>query len=563
MKNKKNIKLLLFAVIAIVAVNWIGQSVYHRFDLTQDKRYTLSEAAKALIEPVDSPIEIEVMLDGSLPSEFKRLKLETGQLLEEFAAYNKNVKYRFMDPREEENAAVIQQMSQMGLRGAQVEIRESGKTSVETIFPWALAYHNSKVVPIGLLKNTLGATAEERVNNSIQNLEYAFADGIGKLTQPKRRKVAVLKGNAEMEDRYIADFITTLRDYYYIGQFTMDSVAVSPQRTLESLIGYDLVIVAQPEASFSEEEAYVLDQYTMNGGASLWMIDATTQRLDTVSGNAFAFGQDLGLNDLFFKYGVRVNPNLVQAMPSGFIVLATGQERESQYQQYPWLYSPLSSKLGEHPIVTNLEAVKFDYASTIDTLPNSLSKTVLLSTSPFSKVVGLPVEIDIDKEIPKNLKLVNEGPSPGQFDSGQIPLAVLIEGEFTSAYKNRIKPVSLKGVVSHRDEGDPTMMVVISDGDVIKNQLDRGRPLELGFDKWTNSFYGNKEFLLNTVNYLLDDSGLINIRSKEIAVPFLDPQRTSEKRGFWQLVNLALPLGLLGLFGILFQFIRKRKYARN
>jgi gliding-associated putative ABC transporter substrate-binding component GldG len=406
----------------------------------------------------------------------------------------------------------------------------------------------------------LGATSEERVNSSIQNLEYAFADGFGKLTQPKKRKVAVLKGNGEMEDRYLADFISTLRDYYFIGQFTLDSVAVSPQRTLNDIQGYDLLIVAQPQEPFTDAETYVLDQYTMNGGSSLWMIDTTTERLDSVSGNTFIFGQNLGLNDLFFKYGIRINQNLVKAMPSGFKVLASGQERDAQYQKYPWLYSPLSSKLNHHPIVTNLEAVKFDYASAIDTLPNALKKTILLNTAPFSKIIGLPVEIDIDVEIPKNLKVINEGPSPDEFGAGEVPLAVLIEGKFPSAFANRIKPFK---ITNDKAEGIPTKLVVISDGDVIKNQMDRGRPLELGFDKWTNSFYGNKEFLLNTVNYLLDDNGLINIRAKEITVPFLDPQVTAEKRTQWQLINLLLPLGLLVAFGILFQYLRKRKYAQT
>ena len=564
LKDKKNIQLVLFTIIGVIAINWLGQLVYKRFDLTQDQRYTLSNASKAIVEPIDSPVLIEVFLEGKLPSEFKRLKVETAQLLAEFSTYNANVNYQFIDSQEEGNREAIQrQMAQLGLKGAQVEIRESGKTSTETVYPWALAYFNDKTVPVPLLKNTLGATSEERINSSIQNLEYAFADAFGKLTQPKKRKVAVLKGNAEMEDRYLADFITTLRDYYYIGQFTMDSVASNPQRTLQSINGYDLVIVAQPKQSFNDAEIYVLDQYTMNGGALLWTIDATTQRLDTVSGNTFVFGQDLGLNDLFFKYGLRVNPNMVKAVPSAFIVLATGQERDAQYQRYPWLYSPLSTKVNNHPIVTNLESVKFDYASSIDTLPNALKKTVLLNTSPFSKIVGLPVEINIDTEIPENLAIVNEGPDPKEFNAGQIPIAVLIEGKFTSVYKNRIKPVQLGDSVLHRDESVATKVVVISDGDVIKNQLDRGRPLELGFDKWTNFFYGNKEFLLNTVNYLLDDNGLINIRTKEIAVPFLDPQITSEKRTQWQIINLLLPLGLLVVFGILFQYLRKRKYART
>jgi gliding motility-associatede transport system auxiliary component len=560
LKNKKNVQLLVITFICVIAINWLSEFVYERFDLTQDKRFTLSEAAKTTIASVETPLAIDIFLDGKLPSEFKRLKIETEQLLKEFSAYNSNIKYQFIDPLEdtEYRLAIQQQMAKHGLKGAQVEIRENGKISTETVYPWALAYFNERTVPVPLLKNTLGASTDERVNNSIQNLEYAFADGFGKLTQPKRRKVAVLKGNAEMDDRYIADFIKTLREYYYIGKFTMDSVTVNPQRTLQTLKGYDLLVIAQPQQAFTENEKYVLDQYTMNGGASLWMVDVTVQKLDTMSGNAFVFSQDLGLNDFFFKYGVRVNSDLIKAVPSAFIVLASGQERDAQYNRYPWLYSPLSSKNNEHPIATNIEAVKFDYVSTIDTLPNALKKTILLSSSPFSKIIGLPVEIDIDKEIPKNLRIVNDGPTPQEFNGGQIPLAVLIEGEFPSVYENRVKPFRISAI---KEKSVPTKIVVISDGDVIKNQLDRSRPLELGFDKWTNTFYGNKEFLLNTVNYLLDDSGLINIRGKEIAVPFLDPQRTADKRTQWQVINLLLPLGLLALFGIFFRYIRKRKYA--
>jgi gliding-associated putative ABC transporter substrate-binding component GldG len=222
----------------------------------------------------------------------------------------------------------------------------------------------------------------------------------------------------------------------------------------------------------------------------------------------------------------------------------------------------LSSSANNHPIVSNIEAVKFDYASAIDTLPNNIKKTVLLSTSPISKIVGLPFPIDFDVEIPKNLQVVNEGPNPNEYNAGEIPLAVLLEGNFTSAFKNRVKPIKLEGDLKNIDDGKPSKMVVISDGDIIKNQMQGNRPLELGFDKMTNSFYGNKEFLLNTVNYLLDDSGLINIRTRQIAVPFLDPQKTVDQRSKWQMVNILLPLGLLALFGMLFTFYRKRKYTR-
>jgi gliding-associated putative ABC transporter substrate-binding component GldG len=553
---------LILLIVAVIFLNIIGNYAYKRFDLTQDKRYTLSEAAKETISEVDSPLVIDVFLKGNFPPEFRRLQQETRQLLEEFSAYNANIRYQFINPLEvEEGREAIQaQMRDFGLTAAQVEVQESGKVSTELVYPWALAYYNDKTVKIPLLKNQLGATSEERVNNSIQNLEYAFADGFSKLTLPKRRKVAVLKGNGELDDRFVADFFSTLRDYYFIAPFTLDSAAVAPRRTLEQLNEFDLVVAASPTQSFSENEKYILDQYTMNGGASLWLVDATENRIDTLSGNTFAFGKDLNLNDFFFKYGLRINPNLVKDIYAAPIVLASGNDQDSQYNRYPWFYNPLSSSANNHPVVTNIEAVKFEYASAIDTLPNSIKKTVLLSSSPITRIVGLPAEINIDKEIPENLKVINEGPDPAKFTAGETPLAVLLEGNFSSVYSNRVKPFKIS---EDKTTSVSTKIVVISDGDVIRNQLDRGRPLELGFDKWTQSFYGNKEFLLNTVNYLLDDSGLINIRTKEIAIPFLDPQKTSEKRTQWQVLNVLLPLGLLAIFGFIFQSLRKRKYRQR
>lgn len=557
---KKNIVSIAILVAGLLLLNVLGNYFYKRFDLTQDKRFTLSAEAKEIVDYVDSPIIVDVFLKGNFPPEFRRLQSETEQLLEEFSAYNSNIKFDFINPTEKGNEAFQSQFEKFGLTPAQVSVTESGKQSTELVYPWALAHHDGKSVKIPLLKNQLGATSEERVNSSLQNLQYAFADGFKKLATQKSKKIAVLKGNGEYDDRYIADFFATLREYYFIAPFTLDSVATNPEKTLNALNGFDLIVAAQPTEPFSDAEKYVLDQFIMNGGKSLWLMDATQMQMDTISGNMFAFGKDLNLNDFFFKYGIRINPNLVKDVYSAPIVLASGDEREAQYNRYPWFFSPLSSSANNHPIVSNIEAVKFDYASAIDTLPNNIKKTVLLSTSPISKIVGLPFPIDFDVEIPKNLQVVNEGPNPNEYNAGEIPLAVLLEGKFTSAFKNRVKPLKLN--VKNIDDGKPSKMVVISDGDIIKNQLQGNRPLELGFDKMTNQFYGNKEFLLNTVNYLLDDSGLINIRTRQIAVPFLDPQKTVEQRSKWQTLNLLLPLGLLALFGIAFNFYRKRRYTR-
>ncbi len=559
---RKNIVSLLILIGGLVLFNILGSYFYQRFDLTQDKRFTLSEEAKQIVDNVNSPMIVDVFLKGNFPPEFSRLQSETEQLLDEFSSYNENIKFEFINPTEKGNEAFQSQFEKFGLTPAQVSVTENGKQSTELVYPWALAHYDGKSVKILLLKNQLGATSEERVNSSLQNLQYAFADGIKKLVSQKSKKVAVLKGNGEYDDRYIADFFSNLRDYYFIAPFTLDSVASNPETTLKALNSFDLIVAAQPTEAFSDTEKYLLDQYTMNGGKSLWLLDATQMQVDTVSGNTFAFGRDLNLNDFFFKYGIRINPDLVKDVYSAPIVLANGDEREAQYNRYPWFFSPLSSSANNHPIVSNIEAVKFDYASAIDTLPNNIKKTILLSTSPISKIVGLPFPIDFDVEIPKNLQVVNEGPDPNEYNAGEIPLAVLLEGNFTSAFKNRVKPIKLTGDLKNIDDGKPSKMVVISDGNVIKNQMQGNRPLELGFDKMTNSFYGNKEFLLNTVNYLLDDGGLINIRTRQIAVPFLDLQNTVEQRSKWQMLNILLPLGLLALFGIAFTYYRKRKYTR-
>ncbi|WP_084426842.1 gliding motility-associated ABC transporter substrate-binding protein GldG [Aequorivita capsosiphonis] len=559
---KKNIVSIAMLILGLLLLNLLGSYFYQRFDLTQDKRFTLSEEAKEIIDPINSPVIVDVFLKGEFPPEFRRLQSETEQLLDEFSSYNSNIKFKFINPTDKDSEQFQPQFEKFGLTPAQVSVSEKGKQSTELVYPWALAHHNGKSVKIPLLKNQLGATSEERVNSSLQNLQYAFADGFKKLTSEKSKKVAVLKGNGEYDDRYIADFFATLRDYYFIAPFTLDSVTSNPEKTLKALNSFDLIVVAQPTQAFTDAEKYVLDQYIMKGGKSLWLLDATQMQADPTTGETFAFGKDLNLNDFFFKYGIRINPNLVKDVYSAPIVLANGEENESQYNKYPWFFSPLSSSANNHPIVSNIEAVKFDYASAIDTLPNNIKKTILLSSSPISKIVGLPAPIDFDVEIPNNLQVVNEGPDPREFNAGEIPLAVLLEGNFTSVFKNRVKPIKLNGDLRNIDDGKASKMVVISDGDVIKNQMQGNRPLELGFDKMTNTFYGNKEFLLNTVNYLLDDSGLINIRTRHIAVPFLDPQKIALQRTKWQTLNLLLPLGLLLVFGIVFNYYRRRKYTR-
>ena len=553
---KKNSKHIILLLIVLIAINYLSSLVFKRFDLTQDKRYTLSTASLNVIKEVSSPIVVDVFLIGDdFPSEFKRLQRETKQLLEEFSANNSNIIFHFINPLEDEATrdSNIQQLTQRGLTPMQLSVQENGKNTQEVIFPWALASYKNETVTIPLVKNKIGSSQQELVSNSVQHLEYAFADGFSKLTKPKRRKIAVLKGNGELEDKYLFDFVKKLSEYYFIAPFTLDSVSVNAQKSFSQLKTFDLVIAAKPTEAFSEEEKQVLDQFTMNGGKSLWLIDQVAIEKDSLYnelGKTFAIARDLNLTDFFFKYGVRVNPLLISTLYSAPITLAIGEGSNSQFQHVQWPYSPLASSTSKHPIVNNLNMVKFDFANPMDTIKNNIKKTILLESAPLTKLEGTPREISLD--------LVTEQQDPSLFNKGNQPLAVLLEGKFTSVYKNRVKPFQL---LNEKNESVPTKMIVIADGDLIKNDVIKNVPQELGFDRWTGKTYGNKEFLMNAVNYLLDDDGLINIRSKEIDVAFLDQEKIASQKTYWQIFNILLPLGLLTILGFAFNYFRKKTFT--
>ena len=557
MKQLLKYKHLLFLILALVVINLLASQFHHRFDLTGDNRYTLSPAAKEIIGQVEAPLFIDVFMKGSFPPEFRRLQNETRQFLEEVVSYNPNIKFNFIDPLAEgdDANAIAEEFYSLGMTPARLSVMENGKASEMLIFPWALANFNDETVKIPLLKNKLGATDEERVNNSVQQLEYSFADAISRLVKERKKKIAVMRGNGELPDANLADFIQTIQQYYLVAPFTLDSTSVNPQKTLKDLKEYDLIIEAKPTQAYSEEEKFLLDQYLMQGGKALWLIDHVaieTDSLFNARGSAFAIPRDLNLGDMFFSYGIRINPVLVNDIYSAPLILATGRGNETKFTPYPWFYSPLTSSPSSHPIINNLEAVKFEWANPIELLKNDLTKTVLLTSSPRTKLEGAPREI--------SLEILGSKPDISTYTAGEQPLAVLLEGSFKSAYKNRIKPFEIEKPL---DSSEATQMIVISDGDVIKNQVQKGEPLELGFERYTGTTYGNKEFLLNAVNYLLDDSGLIDIRSKEINIAFLNAEKAIAEREKWQLINLAFPvlILLLAAFGI--NYFRKKRYQKN
>lgn len=595
--TKNNRKQLLITLIVLVLANIIGSNVFSRFDLTQDKRYTLSEASHSIADQVGSPMEIKVLLAGNFKGEFKKLQTETNQILEEYRAINSQIKFTFVNPFDEdfsdqdkkaliydifkidnpvlsekdekEVLASIEQIKDLnkalddsfmgsGFRAASITVNDKGKQTQEVVMPWAIVRYKNRSAKIPLLKNMMGADIDDNVISSVQHLEYAFSYAFNAVTKAKQKKIAIIKGNGELHDALIGDFLKTVRENYFISPFPLDSIALAPNQGLAFLKkNYDLAIIAKPTTPFSDEQKEVLDQFVMSGGKTIWLIDQVNMEMDSLyneNGQSLAFPRDLNLNDLFFKYGVRIHADLVKDLMATPIILATGQPGSAtQYQQYPWFYSPMVYPAGKNPIVSNLDGIKFEYASGIELLNNDIKKTVLLQSSPYSKVLGTPLPID--------LRMVQERPEQKDFTGkGNIPMAVLLEGKFRSVYQNRVLPFNDK---TYMPVGKDNKMIVISDGDVIRNQLDKNyQPVELGYDQRTGKLYANKEFIMNCVNYLLDDNGLINIRNKQVSLPVLDKEQVAENYTQTQILTVGLPVVVLVVFGVLFALIRRRIYAR-
>ncbi|WP_456311555.1 gliding motility-associated ABC transporter substrate-binding protein GldG [Pseudomonas shirazensis] len=557
--TQQNIKTLGITVFVLIVLNVLGSLFFHRFDLTKDKRYTLSETSLQIVKQVKNPLSIKIYMQGELPADFRRLQQETKQLLEEFQAYNSNIVFEFVNPmeNEDESMAVVKSLYQKGMTPVNITVDDKGKQSQAMVFPWAVAVYNNKEVNIPLLKNIMGASTTQKVIGSIQHLEYSIADAINKISKDRQKKVAIIKGNGELHEVHIAKMLKQIKESYYIGPFTLDSVAKNPTGTLDALKKYDLAIISKPTEAFSDDEKQVLDQFIMNGGKTLWLIDQVAADMDSLynqSGATLAYPRDLNLNDMFFKYGFRINPDLVKDEQGSPIKLATGEQGSAtQYQDFVWKYAPQVYPAGKHPIVKNLGGIKFDFASPIDTLKNGIKKTVLLQSSQYSKVIGTPSEI--------NLNIVTEKTSPQDYlNKGNIPLSVLLEGSFHSVFENRVLPFKESGFQA---KGKPTKMIVISDGDLARNQLDKNlMPVELGYDQRTGNLYDNKDFMMNCINYLLDDTGLINIRSKDLELPLLDKEKVYENYSLTQFITIGLPILILLVFGLTFTYIRKRKYSK-
>ena len=546
------------ALLLLLVINYIAQQWHSRIDLTQDKRYTLSETTHKTLSQIQQPLVIDVLLKGNIPTEFKKLQTEAVQLLEEYTAANDHLIVNFVNPLEDEpNAdAAIQNLINNGLQPLQIAQTEAGKSSVEYIFPWAVISDGKRVEKVRLFIDKLGTTDQERVQNSVQRLEYNLTDALHKFTVKKQKKIAILRSNGTLEDVYLYDFLKTAREYYFIAPFTLDSVATNAEKTLKDLEKFDLLLVAKPTSPFSDEQKQVIDQYIMNGGRVLWLIDQVSVSLEDMyktGGVTMAMPLDLNLTDMFFQYGFRLNYTLINDLYFSEIVVATGDGSQSRYMNIPWVYNPMVLSSNNHLINSNLDAVRLQFANGIDTLKNGVKKTVLLSSSPFSKADGTPREI--------NLRIDPKAMNKELYKKGNIPLAVLLEGEFKSMYKDRVRPLELK---ENATLSRPTKMIVVSDGDIIKNDFDSQHkmPLELGFDRWTSKYYDNKAFLQNAMNYLLDDTEFLTLRNKKVQLAFLDKEKVAESARTWQIKVFLYPLLVLVIVMLLSGYFYRKKNKR-
>lgn len=549
--TKNNIKQLALIIVVLIVIIILSSQFFKRFDLTSDKRYTLSETTLNILQNVKEPINIDVFLDGDFPVEFKRLQSETYQLLEEYKAYNSNIIFKFNNPNGDASNAeqFASELIGLGFTPTNINQNNKGKKELIQIFPWAIANLGEKSVRVPLLVNNYGNKPEENINKSVQLLEYAFTDAITKLTSIQKKKIAILKGNGQISDKYMSDLLLNAREYYALGEFNLDSLTNDLPKTLANLNRFDMALIVKPTQAFSDEEKYILDQYVMQGGKTMWLMDKVAIDLDSLHNQnrqALAYPRDLNLDDMFFKYGVRINPRLIQDLLSTPV---TAQSPTGEDFPIDWLYSPIIRSEENHPINKNINLVKLEFANQIDTLKNGIKKTVLLKSSPQSKAVGAPLLVGLNQFM--------DHLDESQYNEGNQIIGTLLEGKFTSAFNNRVKPFK---IADNKDHGVDTKMIVIADGDIVNYTYINKKPVQNGYDQWTQQVYGNKDFLINSINYLLDDNGLINIRSKNVELPLLDEQKVNEKYTRSQVITVGIPLVLLVVFGFAFTYIRKRKY---
>lgn len=577
MANKKktikrnNLLQLILSLIVLVLLNIIAHYIFTRFDLTSEKRYTLSPATKKYLKEIDDIVYFKVYLEGDFPAGFKRLRSETREMLDEFRAYSDKIQYKFINPSEAKDKKAVknlqQQLIEKGLEPTNVQVKTADGEKQQLIFPGAIVSYKGKELPLQLLMNQQGTHADLVLNNSIQGLEYNLINVIRKLIVKTKPRIAFLEGQGELDNARMADIMYTLSDYYSVERVKIDG-KISSLMTRGSdekplLNKYEALIIANPDSLFNEKDKYFIDQYLMHGGKILWLIDPVFASMDSlkVHNETYGFGRDLNLDDMFFKYGFRINTNLLLDMNALPIPVVTGQYGGQPQQEFlPWYYFPLIMPMNNHPVVNNLNLIKFEFVSSIDTVGKSdLKKTVLLTTSKYSRKISTPTRIALD--------ILYSKPNEKQFSDAYINVALLLEGSFESLFKGRL-PLEItddRENFDYLEKSPETKMIVISDGDVIKNQLhySKGYPMPLGYDQYTNQTYGNKDLILNCIDYLCDDSGIISIRSRELRMRMLDKAKLAKHKTRLQIINTLVPVLLVVLFAVIWLLIRYYRFTKR
>lgn len=568
-KTQHIISFLLICTVSIVVYtlttvkNW-------RFDLTSDNRFTLSETTHEIIEHVDDIVYIQVYLEGEdLPAEFIQLKRETQIMLSELRSINTNIEYEFIDPLLDKNKTevndVIRQLSKKGINPSTMLISEGDARKEQIFFPWALLTYKDKEIPINLLKSNPRADQFENIQNSINALEYEWVNAINKASNNNKPLVGFVTGHRELNNMYLQDFQNGLRDNYSVKEinlreFDVDSLTGEPlvAGKYHMLQLFDALVIAKPQTAFTDLDKLFLDQYLMRGGKLLWMIDPVHAEMDSLSnqGEMISYPKrGLNLEDFLFKYGVRINTDLVKDMNCAAIPLNTGsQNGQSRWTKFPWYYFPVIYPEKSHSITNNLNTIKLEFASTIDPITSpGIKKTPLLKTSIHTGVRSTPARIMLQEAIDK--------PVQEQYKAGQKVVSYLLEGKFTSYYKNKIKPKNKLGI-PFQEEGKPSKVIVISDGDIAKNPVNRkGQAGVLGYDRYTNTQHANKKFLVNCIDYLLETNDLIKLRNREVKIRLMDKTKIKDEYKTWQLINSVLPNILLFVFAFITFILRKRKYT--
>lgn len=548
--NKKNIP--YYAILLLLLVGVLGIFKF-RIDLTQEKRYTLTETTEKVLNSVKQPLTIDVYLEGDFPASFKQLQSETRFILEEFRRINPKINFNFIDPIKDKISQ--ETLEAMGMQPSILPDVKDGKISQIVLYPYAVAKYQDKGISIPLVVQQQNVSSSEQLSKSIESLEYQLVSTIKSITSEDRKNIGVLVNQDELRPDEFQGFMEMALENYNTFPIIPKNQKELTLEDVPNLQRTDALVIAKPRKAFTDTEKVILDQYIMNGGRTLWMIDAVNAEMDTLTQKKkiMAYPNDLNMTDFFFNYGIRINPALVKDVKKHALLrLVTGEvSGNPQYMSLPWPYFGLGIDENKNPITKNINPVKLEFPTSIDTLGRANIKTqVLFQSSEKTLLKQVPNYVD--------LKEIASVDSLGQNEKPTTPkiYAVALEGKFASAYAMR----SEKNLFpKFKKESAENKMIVIADGDVGRNAIVQGEVLPLGVDLLTNQQFGNEQFLRNCLDYLLDDSNLISLRNRNIEVRLLDRARVEEKKSKWQWFNLLLPLGIIALFGAIFHFIRKRK----